>query len=445
MSARAVQTGIFIITALLLVDIVYLWHFSYFWLDDFNNLYWVQRQSGWSMLGNVVNPASDFFRPFGMLCYWILFKLFHLNALSYHILAWTLHAANATLLYILLSRIVESRFAAAIGVVLFAFRSDFADIYWSFGFIFELLACFLMLFALLLHIKQKKSVSTILVILVIAILAIKSKEMAITLAAVLVFYDICFSKRPDRTALIEFCGLAVITLWFVQFKLLAMRGDSLEHPYYMDLSVLTFGRGYGWYFDRLFRTPLRWGAWMSISSLLFLWMLYKRERRGIFFLGYTFITLLPVIFLVNHRGEFYWYIPFFGFAGLVAVGTHALCRRLQKWTGAAPVLGFVAFVVLTWWRFSVEKEAVQGKLQWEKSISSEYSSFVRQLSNLPPPNPPETIHYRGIPTYFNLDTLTAATQLAFRSTNIMVDVVDEFPSPCRYCLDFQNGILRQVQ
>jgi hypothetical protein len=102
-----------------------------------------------------------------------------------------------------------------------------------------------------------------------------------------------------------------------------MGSDSPANPYYMDFSFITMGRGYGWYFDHLYGLRLRWGAWISAMVFLALGFAYAREKRGLFFLGYIFATLLPVVFLVNHRYEFFWYIPFFGIAGLAALVTAA--------------------------------------------------------------------------------------------------------------------------
>ena len=92
---------------------------------------------------------------------------------------------------------------------------------------------------------------------------------------------------------------------------------------------------------------LRWGAWVSAMVFLALAFAYTREKRGLFFLGYIFITLLPVVFLVNHRYEFFWYIPFFGVAGLAALVTAAIEKRLSRLLPerALQVFGVIAFVL----------------------------------------------------------------------------------------------------
>src|SRR5437867_2750267 len=88
-----------------------LYWFAYFWTDDFNNLYWVQRTSGPEMLAHIINPASHFFRPVGIAFYWSLLRCCDLDPVAYHSTAWLLHTINAGLVYCILQRLVRSGFA----------------------------------------------------------------------------------------------------------------------------------------------------------------------------------------------------------------------------------------------------------------------------------------------------------------------------------------------
>jgi len=124
---------------------------AYFWLDDFNNLFWVQRETFAQMMGHVINPIPDYFRPAGMMCYWVLLRFFGLNSTAYHWLAWSFHTANTVLVYFVLKQFTRSRAGAAVGAMLFASQAVFADLYWDFGTIFDLVAalfCFYRNFAL---------------------------------------------------------------------------------------------------------------------------------------------------------------------------------------------------------------------------------------------------------------------------------------------------------
>jgi len=437
---RALTAVIVAVQVLLLARIWYLWRFSYFGNNDFDMLYWIFRVDGRTMLWHVINPISDFFRPAGMFVGWVMWHTFGLNPIAFHVLAWALHVCNVVLLFVLLARITGSPFGAAIGALLFGFRANFTLIYWDTGFIFELLACLFMFLALLLHSRKTRTYLSVLGVLLFAILALKSKEMAITLPAVLLLYDLTQKRKLDRKSVLEFVLLAAIGLWFAHLKTSTMAGTTVDHPYYMDLRALTLGRGYGWYFDRLYDVRLRWGAWISISVLGFLWMLFVKERRGIFFLGYLFVTLLPVVFLINHRYESYWYIPFFGFSGLVAVLIDAISGKVQeRMPAAAAVVGLVAFITIAWMHYARESKKSAEQISTQRRISEEYAGFIRQISQLPQPPAGETIHYRSVSKYFHLESLTAATEAALHRTDINVDIVDAFPTSCPYCLEYDDS------
>jgi hypothetical protein len=413
------------VIALILASTFYTWRFSYFWLDDFNNLFLVQQQSLVRMLWYNVDPFTDFFRPFGMLVYWIFWHLFDLDPLPYHLFAWTLHVANVILLYVLLSRIVRSRYAAAVGALLFGFRANFTDIYWSFGTVFELLACLLALLALLIYTGRLRSRQLVLVG-VLYLLAIKSKEMAITLPAVLLLYDVCLRRQKlDYQRKVLYAALAVLGISYGYTRFLGMSSESPANPYYMDFSILTLGRGYGWYFDHLYGMRLRWGAWMIASVLIFGLFMYMRERRGPFFLGYIFITLAPVVFLVNHRYEFFWYVPFLGIAGLAAVAVDTLEKRLHALMPARALeaAGLVLFAVLAVAHYVREKRTSAEILHNEQSLSEEYGAFVESLRHLPQPEPQGTVLIRSVPRHFTPEVLTSAVQVVLRRTDIRAEVV----------------------
>jgi hypothetical protein len=413
------------ISALILVWTFYTWRFAYFWLDDFNNLFWVQQQDFARMLWYNINPLSDFFRPFGMLAYWTLWQLFDLNPLPYHVFAWILHAANVVLLYVLLSKIIGSRYGAAVGALFFGFRANFIDIYWSFGTIFELLACLLMLAAVLIY-AGELNFGRLLLVALLYVFAMKSKEMAVTLPAVLFLYDICIRRqRFDRKRLAWYGVLAAFALASAYARILSMGSESSANPYYMDLSVITMGRGYGWYFDHLYGMRLRWGAWMIISVLLSAAFAYTRERRGLFFLGSIFIMLTPVIFLVNHRFEFFWYIPFFGVAGLAALGVAAVEKRLRVSMRPAllETIGVILFAVLGAVHYVRERSASSAILHEEQSLAAEYAAFAETIRRLPPPRPDGTLLVRALPRHLTPEVLTPAVQVILRRTDIRAEVV----------------------
>jgi len=167
--------------AIMLLASLRLYSFAYFWFDDFNNLYWTRREGFWNILVDIVNPASLFFRPLGMLMYSILFRFAELHAFPYHVLSWTLHGINTALAFLLLRQITRSQYAAGLGVLFFAFRANFGDIYWNFSHIFQLLTLALVLTGLLLYARFGYSFRETLALTAVMILAIRAEEHGVLL------------------------------------------------------------------------------------------------------------------------------------------------------------------------------------------------------------------------------------------------------------------------
>lgn len=201
-----------------------------------------------------------------MLCYWVMLRLFDLNPTPYHWLAWLLHSVNVALVYAILRHLTGSFTGAASAAMLFAFHSDFRDIYWSFGTIFELTAGSLFFAGILIWIRAHNPAIKIFVAAAVYLTAIKAKEMAVTLPAVWLIYELLIRGSPLATAIRQTAAAAAPGVWLAFSKFNGMRGISPEHPYYMDWSGLTFGSGYGWYFNRLFYTDIHWQKWI-IGSL----------------------------------------------------------------------------------------------------------------------------------------------------------------------------------
>ena len=162
----------FLAIAALLFFTFRLYSSAYFWLDDFNNLFWVQKLSAFELLKAVTNPASTYFRPTGMLFYWLELRLFGTNAIAYHVLAWLLHTVNTVLVYLVLRRIVQSHPGALVGTMLFACQAVFTDIYWNFGTIFELVSGLLFLVGILIWSSERRSWARVILATVVFVLAV---------------------------------------------------------------------------------------------------------------------------------------------------------------------------------------------------------------------------------------------------------------------------------
>jgi len=410
----------------LLVFTFRLYTFAYFWLDDFTSLYWVQPQTFTQMLGHVLNPASDFFRPVGMSFYWIALQLFDRNAFAYHILLWSLHTVNVGLIYWILRRFTGSEAGAAVGAMLFSSQYVFNDLYWSFGTIFEVVGLMLFLTGVLIWSRERRTITHAILASLVFLLALKAKEMAITLPVIWLAYDLMIRRNLRWKMLTHFIIPAVIGAWYGYRKITEMRGPARDHPYYMELSSLTLGRGFGGYFNMLFTTQWRWQIWAIGFTVVLLLFLLLKKRVALFFHLYIFITFLPVIFLVNHRESFYWYFPMLGICGLAALLLNYVTTQALKFVPKRMVapLASVVFVLLcqrTYMRMSGLTEA---RRIWQQDIAREYREFVTGLQSLPTPKAGETLLFKSYPRYFDKDVLRCATQVGLRRPDVDAQIVD---------------------
>jgi hypothetical protein len=431
---------------LLLLSTYRLYKDAYFGDDDFRNLHEVQASSFASMIGYLVDPISSYFRPAGMMCYWVLLRFFDLNAVAYHGFSWCLHTLNTALVYFILKRLTESREGAAVGAALFASQVVFAEIYWSFGTIFEVVATFFTFVGILLWISEPRRWWHVLLASMTLLLAMKGKEMAVTIPLVWLGYDLLIRRKLSRRIVAQWilpCGLA---LWYGLTKAVAMRGAMPTHPYYMSINGSTLGSGFGLYLNMLFRSNFPWQIWCLVAAVLLLIFVLLRSRLAIFFQLYVFVTFLPVIFLVNHRFAFYWYLPFLGVCGFVAM----LSKNVMHWIAIripqrlSRVAATCLFVVLCWAIFVLQKETSRPQRSWASTRANEYRGFVASLRSLPPPQPAETIYFDSLPPHLGAGVLVHATRVAFGRADLRVRLVTQFPRQARYRMRFQDSHLIRV-
>ncbi len=410
---------------LLLIFTFRLYTYAYFWLDDFICLYQVQQQTLREALGHLVSPSAEYFRPLGMLVYWFALRLFDRDPLPYHLVMWALHALNVGLVYFVLKSFTESRAGAAAGALLYVCPPAFNDIFWNFGTIFELTGAALFFTGMLLWQRKQRTVFVVLGSVGLFFCALKAKEMAITLPAVWVAQDLLL-RRPLKWKDLSYVVLpGLVGVWYGLQKLSEMRAPDMSQPYYMDLRGIVMGGGFGFYFDTLFQTNIRWEQWSVGFAVLLILFLVMKRRLAAFFQIYVFITFLPLIFLVNHRDPFYWYIPMFGVCGLAALLTRAIASILTSRIPEARLAPYasVVFAALCLGMYFHSSGATRSRRLWQHGIAADYREFVKSVQALPTPPPGETLFFRSMPQYFDVNILMYATQVALRRTDIKAKLV----------------------
>jgi hypothetical protein len=389
-----------------------------------------------------------------MMCYWLLLQFFDLNPAAYHCLVWFLHAANTALVYFVLKQLTASRAGAAVGAMLFASQFVFAAIYWDFGNIFDPVAAFFSLVGILLWISERRRWSHVLIASLALFLAVKGKEMALTMPIIWVSYDLLLRKNMDRKMAAHWVLPSGLALWYGVTKIAngSAAVPSMNevvppwYPYYMSVRGATLAQGFGEYFNMLFRTNFPWQVWCLGAVALLLVFVLLRSRLALFFQCYVFFAFLPVIFLINHRVNHYWYLPFVGIAGFAAMlaksVTSVIETRNPQWlakSGASAV-----FVLLCWSSFLLHKNPIKGYISLERQRADEHRAFVAGLRSLPPPAQGETIFFDSRPSLFDEIPLGSVTRVAFGRGDLTAKLVTEFPAEARYRLRFEKSHVTQV-
>jgi hypothetical protein len=188
----------------------------------------------------------------------------------------------------------------------------------------------------------------------------------------------------------------------------------------MDMKWLTLGRGFSGYFNELFNSNARWQIWAIGFAALFLFFLCMKMRTAIFFQGYIFTTFLPVIFLINHRAEFYWYVPMLSVCGLAALLTKTVVSIFQsRVTGrAVPVAASIAFAALSLATYRVQRNESEHRRQWQQQTTAEYRAFIASIEAKPQPAANATLYFESYPQYFDPNVLRCAVQVALGRTDI---------------------------
>ncbi|HMF00044.1 MAG TPA: hypothetical protein VKK06_09185, partial [Terriglobia bacterium] len=214
-----------------------------------------------------------------------------------------------------------------------------------------------------------------------------------------------------------------------------------NHPYYMDVRGIVMGRGFGFYFNTLFETNLRWQIWCIGFTVVLLIFLALKWRLAAFFQMYVFVTFLPLIFLVNHRRSFYWYFPMLGVCGLAALLAKTATERITSRITPRRLAPYApaAFALLCLAYFIYSSRATVGQRQLQQDISEQFRGFVESLQQLPPPDRGETLFFTSVPDYLDTDALRFASELALHRSDIAVKLVQEFPPDARYRLVFENS------
>ena len=214
------------------------------------------------------------YRPVASLSYLLLYAIAELDPFYYHLASLLLHTLNAILVYCLVNFILQNRLKAVLSGCLFACHPVLSEAVNAIAFNDDLLATFFYLSALLLYIRLKAervrfNTGAYCLSLLFYLLGLLSKEMAITLPAIILLYDLML-RDADRDPLTFkqllnilkkrayfYSGYFAVTLFylFIRFFLFHNPGESLKSSYGSLLERIIYLPGHIFSFIRLIMFP----------------------------------------------------------------------------------------------------------------------------------------------------------------------------------------------
>ena len=301
------------------------------------------------------------YRPIATLSYFVIYALFGLNPLAFHLSSLLLHIFNVVSVYILVSLIQKDKKTACIAALIFACHPVLTEVVNCISYNEDLLATLFCLIALILYIKTTATEKTSGLIfyvlsLVLFLAALLSKEMAITLPAIIILYDLTSGRESAETdGFVKqavttvknhkyyYLGFILVGLFYLvlRFKILVNPTGAFFHSRATLFERIIFLPDQLFSYIQLALAPLNLNAEYSFAypdsffdfSNIFSFLviigivvgslfIYKHSR-GIFLgIWWFIITLLPVLNLIeihNPIAERYLYFPLVGFCLVVSI------------------------------------------------------------------------------------------------------------------------------
>jgi tetratricopeptide (TPR) repeat protein len=315
-----------------------------------------------------IAQAEVSYRPVATLSYFLIYALFGLNPLAFHLASLLLHVFNVIGVYVLVDMIQHNKKTSLIAALVFACHPVLTETVNCISYNEDLLATFFYLLALVLYIKAAaiKNPSDLLLYffsLVSFLVALLSKEMAITLPAIILLYDLTCKETTQTEGFFKqavstldrqkfyYIAIAVVAIFYLalRFKILVNPQGAFsisraglferilflpDHLFdYIKLALLPFDLNAEYSFaypERFFEFSNLFSFIVVMTIIVGSFFIYKYSK-GIFFGIWWFtITLLPVSNLIeihNPIAERYLYLPLVGFCMVISILINKILER----------------------------------------------------------------------------------------------------------------------
>jgi hypothetical protein len=441
--------------------------------DDPMNIYYYWSGGAGQLLRNLGLFFTTYMRPMGGVYYSLLYHFFGLNPLPYHVAILCLLLLNTFLAYRFGALITGSRLAGGLCSFLVAFHAGLIHLYFQPSFIYDIL-CFTFYFLAVnfyLSVRTRGVRMTIwrtVGFLLLYIGALESKEMAVTLPALMLLYEALW-RPPARRSVSDVATWArtealtpilagVVTLAYALGK--ALGSDSLLRieGYRPAFTGARYFESTSRFLNTLFYQSIQDGFFnartVSLVAVLLLAIAWRLRQRRLFLMWlFIFIAPLPIAFLPS-RGGASLYIPLVGwavFAGSLlasASGAIAGWRILQRVPAGVTQGALVLCAVAAQWGLTAHHTAGIGP--WVRSHNQLTASVIQQIHALQPSVKPGATIYVMNDVFDGFDT-QFLFELTYhdRSVHVLLDrYAHSTPAEIErmdYVFTFENGKLKRLK
>ena len=168
---------------------------------NIDNFYW--SRGPWSLLYSQFLFWRGYYRPMGGLFYLPIFSVWGLNPVPYHVALSLVLLANVCLVYRLARLLGCGELSAGVSALVVCYHAGLANLYYNTAFVYDALCGFFSFAALVYYIALRNTGRLLggrqtLTFCALLVCALNSKEMALSLAGVLLAYEWLYHPPAGR-------------------------------------------------------------------------------------------------------------------------------------------------------------------------------------------------------------------------------------------------------
>lgn len=441
--------------------------------DDYMNIFRSARLSWQTHLKGFLAPNNDYnSRPLGNLLLILIYRCFGVAPLPFLGLLFGLHLATTFLGFFVALRLLQNKYLAALATLAWSFNCLTTANILASNVIFDNLLAFFWTASLLLYLQDRENSSRLKYIgaLICFFLCTRSKEVGVMLALALLAFEAVtwdgkglIREKARITGFMRvikrqwpFYAISLIYLIFFLRKSEFSPNPSPDHPYYMKLTWDTFVEGMKYYLARvtfereLIRSSMALYLAFAVATL---WAALLRQRILWLTLFTFLITLLPVIFFINHREPIYLYLPLFSLS-ITVVGLlgYTLLKVVRPWKSVGYAIAYVVMTLIFLQYSSMNRVRIGYVKDASRRASINVNQIVTHLKQWYPRVPANArFYFFGLPAgQPNPDLLILyMPRLLYGEEAIESSMVSETgevlkkeasqPDNSFYCFDFANS------